>query len=1332
MWRRFSERGELPATGWRAAIRRHATELDLDPFEIREPHEARDNGRGSMPRVLCLFLITILYSLAAAAVPPDPTCTGRDECLEVAEEAMDQGRLKEAAGLLRRVLAEVSGVPRTKEAEEVERRAANNLAIIQLKQGAPGDALETLRRVKEAMSRAPRIDRARYLYNQGVVLRRLDRSNLALRSFRRSLDLDPDFPRTVDAIYEIAVELPKDSEGSNVFKALVRNVLEDGDLEAAGRYVKTVLEDRQWSENPHAAKNVLTTFLHYAVRAQVSSDRFDATWRDPLNAWGGAVSDRSVRSLIRQIIGYFRSASVFDQESGGADPYWKRNDERRALVADLLKQIGDDRYLAGLTIPAFERYLLSVAVDPDNTEAPLWTANMVSQDRSKLATLKKHAYQLDAPAYTAVARACLTLEDGWCTASVSAVGVELFLPTDYKVAAALSEIGKKGWALMSPADQISAQGAEIAKVLFVLDDELDVTDRTAGRDRRRARANQHGTFNDSGVTTIAMAEIEDLPISADVAQFARYLPYVRLAQHDVGGTAAGQQSFPVAGSAEKATVALDGIELNPLPTQDDSPAYVGLREMYGVQLLRSGDISIGGGGPEVNIVTRRGDGGRIRGSGSLMFNDNGFQGPRSYRDDDFGETQEVVSTDLIDRINEVGFEFSQPLTHPESDSDRQQQLWGGLSAVDNRQLATGGQATDIELLSGTLNLDLDLKRALIGLSAHRSENRQDGRGAGISRSPETTWDHNSTADLLRLQAGVERGDSYYELRYSFIANELSLDPRDGLLNDMVLDETGLWGGSFRRSRSDRKSNQLTIQHDRRPKHRPFNYRLGFQFRDTRIDTQDTFGARNAAFVAGENLGAAFGVARFYRSQRVSDEVMATALWLEGVSSRGLGGSRSLTLHGGLRIDDQRAQNRGGQAAAHPLESELLPAVRYDGGGDNIDWLAVSPRFGLGLTLGKNWLLRTSYERWASKLKPELVRRLNPLHRAYFEFSFVDANGNLVLDADERESLGYLTSRGVDPRDPASGISPNVNDGRLDPEYTDQLRLGLEWTGDRTMIGFELKHQELSDLLESRPLIRDGSGVVRPATAEDYLPEQTVTGVLPNGEPFQVVPFGLHPDLEYTGGTFLTNGDRRQEALGASLMVSKHSSRSFLHGQVDYEDREWQIGPTFRFFDDPSGVVQFFDHDGIPRADLDGDAVVVQTTDSGEANDPVVQGSWSFLLTGSFQLLNKWNVGLSLSGSEGFPLPYYVTRVGDDGLTRRLRAAETTASRLEDIVTLDVKLVREFTLTESVSASLAIDAFNLFNQSAVVQRDVQLNGPQANFLRRTLNPRVARFGIYFRF
>jgi outer membrane receptor protein involved in Fe transport len=112
---------------------------------------------------------------------------------------------------------------------------------------------------------------------------------------------------------------------------------------------------------------------------------------------------------------------------------------------------------------------------------------------------------------------------------------------------------------------------------------------------------------------------------------------------------------------------------------------------------------------------------------------------------------------------------------------------------------------------------------------------------------------------------------------------------------------------------------------------------------------------------------------------------------------------------------------------------------------------------------------------------------------------------------------------------------------------------------------------------------------------------------------------------------------------------------------------------------------------------------------------------------------RTNLGLSVSGREGFPLPYGHTLFDGTSLKTPLVAGGVDAQRYENIFNLDLRLAKEFQIANRAGLTLSLDAFNVTDERPVIQRDhvlsTRLNtrNVAANRILEIQSPRIFRVG-----
>ena len=381
-------------------------------------------------------------------------------------------------------------------------------------------------------------------------------------------------------------------------------------------------------------------------------------------------------------------------------------------------------------------------------------------------------------------------------------------------------------------------------------------------------------------------------------------------------------------------------------------------------------------------------------------------------------------------------------------------------------------------------------------------------------------------------------------------------------------------------------------------------------------------------------------------------------------------------------------------------------------------------------------MRASFSQFADQLSTTELIRSNPLGDAYAYLTFDDLNGDSIWQEDEPidELIDWAD---FDPTNPSATVSPNRVDPGLDAPITSEAIIGAEHSFlPEFVVGLSATYRQTNDWMEERDLIVDSNGATRTATAADYVQDGFTTATQPDGQQFSQELFALHPDLNYTGGTMLVNGDRDVEYLGGTLnFVKRLSNQWMMRGFVTYGNAEWNIPSSFSANTDPNNNAPLDAGDDPYQITQDdpGDVYLVPSTGSGAKTDVLIQSSWSWNLNGMYQIApdKPWgfNVAANLYGREGYPLPYFNTVTGSDGRTRDIQVTGAQDSfRVDDIFTADARLEKEFAASGNVGFTFSIDVFNLFDESTELQRARQLDSGNPDYLRETLSPRVWRLGV----
>ena len=686
-------------------------------------------------------------------------------------------------------------------------------------------------------------------------------------------------------------------------------------------------------------------------------------------------------------------------------------------------------------------------------------------------------------------------------------------------------------------------------------------------------------------------------------------------------------------------------------------------------------------------------------------------------------------------------------------------IWGAASRTDIARRAFGGGLVETTRESWTVKLNLR-----VGVDGDDRMPRLDndgvfqwsgndrsatGSGAGPDRAAKTTLAEDDRVEILKIGDALLVGSKLHlNARYSKIDGSFAAAPAGGLGSETLLDAAGVWRGSFRHSRSDRATRQLWFelsslvgqshQLDYGASHRRAESSLasgwpglgavglrGANF-GLRGPPQDTIPAPPAALSAefSNLLIPGADVARAYRDGNADTTRDSTGGWFQESYSKDW-----WTLSLGFRYDRQRGRNEAGATPASAFLPTVLPALTFRGNDGGFTWANISPRLGISWAVGgeRKTVLRFGLSRFVEQLDRSLIERVNPLAPSAAEYSFFDLNGDGVVQEPELAG-GPFFCHNCDPSDPASLSTPNVNDPDLDAAAIDEAVAGVEHSINQTyVVGLQLTYRRISGIPEERVLIQDGT-VVRPAVANDYTGDGFVTGLLPDGTLYNEAVFSLLPGLRPTGGTLLTNGEREQRYRGITLTFDRRfTGRSTLRGSATWYRWTWRVPATFDAVSDPTDLWGAGDDDG---------AVVAERSRQPEKAGVWPHSSWSYRLTWltwvGTQKHPWFDFAVAASGREGYPNPLYQRVIGSDGITREVAVAEFDRFRHDDVFTLDLQLARGFHLGGNRWLTVAVDVFNLLNETVVLQREQNQALARANEVTETLSPRVFRIGLRFRF
>ena len=624
-------------------------------------------------------------------------------------------------------------------------------------------------------------------------------------------------------------------------------------------------------------------------------------------------------------------------------------------------------------------------------------------------------------------------------------------------------------------------------------------------------------------------------------------------------------------------------------------------------------------------------------------------------------------------------------------------LWGeaGFHQVD--RIVLGGEEEERSGSGGRFKLNSQI---ITNISAVLAGSRGDSSGSGVGaapgRAPETTWDEDGREAVWATEAtAIASSNLYFTGGLGRVDRRLA-DVPEAAGGEARIGADGVARGSWFDLRQQERTRQARLVSDAFADTASVSHEIVLGGGWLRREEDRTLTAPVPVAVAGRILGRADGLAlaELWRAGKAAAHTETLGLWTQDTLFSG-----SWTAVAGLQADRQD----------------------FGVAGSRRPWTLL-PRLGLNRALGADRMTQiwASLSRFASQLGPRAAWHTDPAAPAVLRSLFADLDGDLILDPGE--PIQVLPGEGIDPLRP--GIDPDAVDPRLRPEITNQAVLGVQSIlRSDFQVGLRAAWRRTRHLLEERLLVRDGAtGEVFPATSGDWLPAGRMTGVLPDGTPYDVPYWDLRPGLLWTGGTLLVNGDREREDLGLSLIWKKRlANRWMSQGHVTWSGGEQHLGPAFRRFDDPTNTLGGGDDEGRPVAE----------SASGRPHEApsFPTARWSFHALGFVRLRDAGpNLAVALNGRQGYPLPYYRQVARERaGIAQVQLTGRPDAVRTDDVLTVDAQLEQELTLRDT-SLTLSLEVSNLLNEDSVLARELDLGTGRAAFADEALAARSLRLKV----
>jgi hypothetical protein len=857
------------------------------------------------------------------------------------------------------------------------------------------------------------------------------------------------------------------------------------------------------------------------------------------------------------------------------------------------------------------------------------------------------------------------------------------------------------------------------------------------------------THKERAGTNFTLEEMETIPTARDPWGILQQTPGVLQDNVITGANNNGQQSVFVGKGTNfnNNSWSMDGVSITDLAATGAAPTYFDFDAFQEIQMTTGGsDPSIVASGVTLNMVTKRGTN-DIHGSARI------YQTPEETEATNIPDEaieQGITATNRIDSVRDYGAEVGGPAWRDHV------WLWGAYGRTDiNTTTAGGGRDnTQLENYNAKINIQPIESNSLTGFYFRGNKTKQ-GRSAGTTRPPETTWNQAGPSHIWKLDDSQVFGSNFVaNASYSYTLTPFSLTPQGGLDAQMYRDEARVWHGSFYFDDNYRPQHQLqgTLSYFFNTGTLGHELKLGasrvtFQSKHTRLIPGDgTFGDKRLGVHESEDFPF---TAHITRGVLEGEDIEVTGGFIGDTIT-----ASNLTLNLGLRYDTSKGNNLPSNVAANTAFPDLLPALQYPGGPEEAEIDAWSPRIGISYALGaqKTTLLRGSYSRFSGGVDTSVVGLTNPTGlqgsltgNPTVEYWWNDADGDNRVDRNELCLTCPITPRGFDPTDPGSAVSVNRIDSDLSAPTTDEFIVGIDHQVlPELVVGLSYTHRESKDFIWNCPIALDNSanclsnsdfalfsngeeGFDRDGNSIGFTGPVYYIPALTAGDP----RFNEAIASNYTYGLFATNRpDYKTTYDGVELQMTKRlSNRWMAHGSFTWSDWKSKVDNVANGCIDPTNQVGTYvgvweGAQGRGSSCRDGEIAY----DYNGVN--WLNAKWAFNVSGMYQLPLNFSIAGSLYGRQGYPVPYAVfVDPGDTMGSRSVALGDADANRGDDVFQLDLSAQKTLPIAQKVDVTLIVDAFNVFNDDTILFRNYDATGPVGTIgdILTIQNPRVFRFG-----
>jgi hypothetical protein len=879
-------------------------------------------------------------------------------------------------------------------------------------------------------------------------------------------------------------------------------------------------------------------------------------------------------------------------------------------------------------------------------------------------------------------------------------------------------------------------------------------------------------------STMTRVELETIPSGRDPWVILQQTPGVLMDRINVGGNESGQQSSYVGKGAttDQSTWNVDGVNITDVGALGSSPTYYDFDSFEEMQVTTGGtDVRIQTPGVQLNMVTKRGTN-DLKGSARYFATQNEWQAEPNvpFEAEVVRDAHGNIVRGYLEFVNEIqdiddyGVEAGGPVIR-----DRLW-AWGAYSKQNidllSATLLTNGvrfvDATELETFNGKVNAQLGEANSF-SLAGMVGGKIKLGRNVGPTRAPETAWNQDNSYEgptMWKVEDTHVFGPNFYATGlYSKVQGGFQLiadagkgcqtvDCNQDVAPALFDEDTGSFYRNYYSYYTERPQTQYrgdaaaffatgSINHE---------LKFGFGYRDAEVSSLTTWPGGQFTNVAGSEgvrgAGDAYLVG-IYKNADFTYGVKSTDFYVGDTIMLG-----NLTLQGGLRWDNQAGSIQPGTVAANANFPLIIPEISYGGSEKDIEWSTISPRIGLTYAVGaeKKTLLRAAANRYVDQLGGSTVYSASPLSYGYLYMYMVDLNHDQIgqqnelcfnrasdpagcseFDFDGTVNGGFSPGGSVRLDNPASNIPNTRWDPNIEAPHTDELLFGFETEMmPNVAVGANFTWRRMDDFVTTLYEKHRGQGDLY--TSADYELHAPVTGTV-QGRAYSLPYYTIKEDVGFSGFGVITNRpDYTQTYKGIEVNFNKRmADRWMLRGNLSITDWTQDVGEGAIV--DPTRLRPV----GAPQSgcnNCDG-ANVVQGSGagSGAKGGVYINSKWSYNLTGAYQIpFIETSLGFNFVGRQGYAIPYIHRVPTSEGNKFLLIDDDPTGHRHKDITNLDLRLAKDIRVAGGVGVTISVDAFNVFNNQTILQRNTRLGIASGNRITEQISPRVFRLGARLTF